>query len=152
MPRLSCWFVRSAFTYLVLGFTMGGFILAAKVGEFDPRGWVWLPSHVDALVVGWLIQLAMGVAYWILPRMRERYRGRVGLVMAAFVLLNAGLVLGVWVPALQFWLPGLPWMRYLLPAGVLLQTAGLLLFALHAWPRVLPTITAADVRKRRTGE
>ncbi|HXI35189.1 MAG TPA: hypothetical protein VNH63_13990, partial [Gemmatimonadales bacterium] len=65
---MSVWFVRSALVCLVLGFTLGGVMLAAK-GTGDtaliPR---LLPIHIELLLVGWMLQLAMGVAQWILPR------------------------------------------------------------------------------------
>ena len=148
MPRLSRWLVRCAFLYLVVGFTIGGLILSAKVGVVDARVWVWLLPHADMLVVGWLIQLAMGMAYWILPRIREAGRGRVALAWAAFTLLNSGLVVGAGTALLAYWFPVGDWMPRVFSIGLLVQAVAICTFVIYAWPRVLPTITAADWKRK----
>ncbi len=70
MPRLTVWAVRASLVCLVLGALLGAALLA--VPPLDPSatgGLVRLvPVHVELLAVGWLVQLALGVAYWILPR------------------------------------------------------------------------------------
>lgn len=142
MPRLSRWFVRMALLYLCVGFTLGGLILSAKAGAVNGRVWLWLLPHADILVVGWMIQLALGMAYWILPRIRVLGRGRVALAWASFVLLNVGLLIGAGLPILPYWLPEWAWLAQAFPAGLLIQAGALTLFVLYAWPRVLPTITA----------
>lgn len=148
MPRLSRWLIRASMLYLVLGFSLGGLILAAKGGGADPRVWIWLLPHVDILVAGWLIQLAMGMAYWILPRIRNAGRGMTPLAALAMALLNTGLCGGAGSALLPYWFPGITWATTAFVAGVLLQTASLVLFVIYAWSRVLPTITAADLQKR----
>jgi hypothetical protein len=30
-----------------------------------------LPIHIEMLLVGWFFQLALGVAFWILPRLQQ---------------------------------------------------------------------------------
>lgn len=98
MPSVSVWFIRSALLYLLAGFTLGGLMLAGKGVSLPPGLWRWLPVHFELLLVGWLIQLVMGVAYWIFPRfgMTPRARGREGLAWLALVLLNGG----VWIASL----------------------------------------------------
>jgi heme/copper-type cytochrome/quinol oxidase subunit 1 len=150
MPRLSRWFVRSALIYLLIGFGIGGLILCAKAGYVDARVWVWLLPHADFLLVGWLIQLAMGVAYWILPRMRETGRGRVALAWIAYFLLNAGLCLGAGLACLDYWFPDSGWNSKAFIPGLLTQAIALCVFVIYAWPRVLPTITAADWQRKTT--
>jgi hypothetical protein len=140
--------VRAALLYLCVGFTLGGLILSAKGGVVDGRVWLWLLPHADILVVGWMIQLAIGVAFWILPRIRVLGRGRVPLAWASFVLLNLGLVTGAGLPLLPFWLPELAWLARAFPAGLLVQACALVLFVFYVWPRVLPTITASDWQRR----
>ena len=93
MPRLSLWFLRSALTYLVLGVSAGALLLANRGVPFGT--WVPLlrPLHVEFLLVGWTIQLAFGVGFWILPRFRagaERRRERFAWI--AYWLLNAGVL------------------------------------------------------------
>jgi hypothetical protein len=132
MPTLSRYFIRSALLYLGIGFTFGALILSAKGGYVDARVWNWLPMHHVLLIVGWLIQLTLGVAYWILPRIQLSERGRRTWAWAGFVALQIGLALTLstalvmWIPAMQMWFA---------PA-VILQVIGVLLFAVHAWPRI----------------
>lgn len=96
MPGVSAWLVRSSLLYLAAGATLGAVLLVQKAG------WVWVPAggasllgvHRELLVVGWLVQLAMGVGFWILPPVRgEAVRERPAWRAAA--LLNAGVLLVV---------------------------------------------------------
>src|SRR5687767_2289161 len=92
MPRLSRWFIRAALLHLSAGVLLGGLILSAK-GYPGALGWSWLllPAHIELLVFGWLIQLTLGMAYWILPRLDARGdRGRTGWAWASFWALNVG--------------------------------------------------------------
>jgi cbb3-type cytochrome oxidase subunit 1 len=51
------------------------------------------PVHAEILLVGWMAQLAFGVAYWILPRLPgNRPRGSEELAWLSLTLLNAGVV------------------------------------------------------------
>jgi len=92
MPSVSVWFVRAALVYLGAGFSVGALLLVNKGIGFAPGLWRWLPVHLELLLVGWFIQLVMGVAYWIFPRfgMSPAARGREGLAWLALGLLNAG--------------------------------------------------------------
>jgi hypothetical protein len=84
------------------------------------------------LLVGWTVQLAMGIAFWILPRFaRGAARGNEGLVRVAYILLNGG-VLSVGVGA---WLHAPDVISLLGRVAELLAVAA---FAWHAWPRVKP--------------
>jgi hypothetical protein len=132
MPRLSRYFVKSSFMCFLLGFTLGGLMLASKAGSVSPMAWLWLPAHHALLINGWMVQLAMGVAYWIFPRILLSDRGRPHMAWAAFVVLQIGLALTIgsllqvwWPPASQLFAP-----------GIVLHAAAVLLFVVHAWPRV----------------
>ena len=96
MPRLSVWFIRAALLYLIAGFTFGALMLANKGLSFSPLLWRLLPIHVEVLLMGWIAQLALGVAYWILPRFRQA-RGNTQAAWAAFILLNTG----IWLAGLS---------------------------------------------------
>src|SRR5690348_14632645 len=65
VPRVSMWLVRAALVYLLLGFTLGAVMLAGKA--LGHSAWIagWIPIHVELVLVGWMLQLAMGVALWI---------------------------------------------------------------------------------------
>lgn len=132
MPRLSQYFVRSALLCLALSLTVGGFILAAKGGAVTPIVWEWLPAHIALALNGWLIQLALGVAYWIFPRILGANRGRPQWAWASFSVFQVGTVLVI-ISLLQPW-----WAAayQLLAVGVILHAISIGLFAVHAFPRV----------------
>jgi hypothetical protein len=144
MPRLSTYFVKSALICLAVGFTIGGLILASKASSVV-SGTVWLsfPAHIVILLNGWLIQLALGVAYWILPRIQGSERGRRRWAWAAFWAMQTGLGLTA-LSLLGMWWSG---MNTLFTPGVMLQAAAVGLFIVHAWPRIRP----AMVRNMDTG-
>jgi len=130
MPRLSRWFIRASLVYLALGFTLGGLLLFNKGVPLSVWLWQLLPAHVEFLLLGWTVQLAMGVGFWILPRFSSS-RGNEKAAWAAFVLLNAG----VWIAGAGRLLE--------LPAWVILvgraaEASAGVAFAVHAWPRVKP--------------
>jgi hypothetical protein len=133
MPRLTCWFVRSSFINLALGFVLGGFILAAKGGA-DPLVWMWLPAHGDALLVGWLVQFGMGMAYWLFPRISGS-RGAVWPVKLAFWVLTLGLVMGAGLPTLWLFLPAQTWLHDIMPFGFVAQAMAFGLFLVNLWRR-----------------
>ncbi len=131
MPRLSRWFIRSALIYLLLGFSLGGLLLAHKGVPLHPRLWSWLPAHIEFLLIGWTVQLTLGVAFWILPRFwRPPRRGNVTGAYLAFGLLNGGIWLVVAGTSLA--LPG-PW----LILGRALELGAVVAFAHAAWPRIV---------------
>ena len=92
MPRISQWFIRAALGYLAFGFSLGALLLASKSGAVGPSVWRLLPLHIESTLIGWILQLTMGVAYWIFPRfgMTPAQRGREDLAWLSFWLLNAG--------------------------------------------------------------
>ena len=132
MPRLSVWFIRASLVYLWIGFTWGALMLVNSATEFYPPLWSLQPSHIEFLFLGWFLQLALGVAYWILPRyIRGEPRGKEPYGWVALILLNIGLVASaagslaslVWVPLV----------------GHLLEAAAAVLFAAFIWKRIKAT-------------
>lgn len=133
MPRLSRWFIRASLIHLVAGFTLGGLVLIQKVATIHPLLWRLMPAHGQQLLIGWVLQLTMGVAYWILPRFsRPPVRGNVAVAYSAFFLLNTGVVLSALGPALAQ-----PAVLGLAGRGGAALAA--LAFAFNAWPRVKAT-------------
>jgi hypothetical protein len=133
MPRASRWFVRGSLVYLVLGFTLGAFLLANKGMAFAPAAGRLLPAHIEFLLVGWVIQLVMGVATWIFPRFgvpRSPY-GSEAATWVAFGLLNAG----VWLAAAGPLVAGR--VGEVLPViGRAAEAAAAAVFAANIWARV----------------
>lgn len=135
MPRLSAWYIRAALLYLLAGFTFGALKLANKGQPFWPGAWGLLPPHVEFLLLGWTAQLALGVAFWILPRYPSGShpagpRGDERPARAAFWLLNLGILL----VALQALSP------LLMLVGRIAEISAGVLFLAHAWGRVRPLV------------
>jgi hypothetical protein len=130
MPRLSRWLIRASLVYLALGFTFGGLMLFNKGVPLSVWLWQLVPAHVEFLLLGWTVQLAMGVGFWILPRFSSS-RGNEKAAWAAFVLLNAG----VWIAGAGplFELPA-----WVILVGRAAEVSAGVAFAVHAWPRVKP--------------
>ena len=132
MRRLSVWTVRAALLYLGVGFFLGALMLTQKGLPFDPAMLRLLPLHIEFVLFGWTLQLAMGVAFWILPRFSHEPRyGNQAFGWLAFVLLNGGVLcagLGQWLGAASF----------VVLLGRLAEVSAVLFFLGHAWPRVKP--------------
>lgn len=124
--------MRAALIHLAVGMTLGAVLLWHKAYALHPLVWRLLPMHMELLLVGWVLQLALGVAYWILPRWRT-HRGPPQPVWAAWVLLNGGVLLVV-AAAVVGGRVAAP----LAVTGRALEVAAAAAFALHAWPRVKP--------------
>ena len=130
VPRLSILMIRTALAYLATGFLVGALLLiqrAVPLGNWLHR---LVPLHIEYLLLGCMVQLALGVAFWVLPRFRSgAERGREAPAWVAFVLLNLG------VQAVAFGgAAGGSSTLGLLGRGAEGLAAGA--FALHAWPRV----------------
>lgn len=129
MPKLSVWFIRLALIQLANGFTLGALLLFNKGVSLHPQLWRLLPLHIELMLTGWVLQLAMGVTHWILPRHSVgEPRGNELPVWLALVALNAGVAM---VSAGS--LAQLPW---LMAGGRAAELLAVLLFAWQAWRRV----------------
>ncbi len=131
MPRLSSWYLRASLLYLGVGFTLGALLLANKGLGFYPPTWSLLPVHMEFLLMGWFVQLAIGMAFWILPRISgPQPRGNERLAWFAFWLINAGIFLII--------LQAITSTAWLLFAGRALELGGVVIFVAGSWKRVKP--------------
>ena len=132
MTRLSVWTVLTALVYLGTGFLLGALMLWQKGVPLDPGLLRLLPMHVEFVLLGWTLQLVMGIAFWILPRFGHEPRyGNQRLGWIAYGLLNLGVLsagVGAWVGAPPIVVLG----------GRLFELAAVVCFAWHAWRRVKP--------------
>ena len=98
-------------------------------------------SQLHLLVVGWITQLAIGVAYWMFPRFRKEEnpepRGSDRLTWAVFVLLNAGLLLRFAFEPFYLMGPS-TWLAATVALAGVLQALAALGFAALIWGRVRP--------------
>ncbi|MCC7358446.1 MAG: hypothetical protein IT317_03160 [Anaerolineales bacterium] len=136
MPRLSVWFVRTGLLYLAAGFTVGGLLLFNKGLPLHPLMWRLLPAHIELLLLGWTLNLALGVAYWILPRYKTGPpRGSETPVWLAYGLLNGGVAaicLAPWLGLSEAGQAGL------ITLGKVAETLAAAAFAGHILPRIKP--------------
>ena len=113
--------MRAALTWLAIGELIGALILA-RVPLGHPEWEAWIPAHAEIMLMGWMVQLAFGVAHWILPRRPgPAGRGVLAPVVLVVALLNVGVVLVVLGQVM---------------AGRVLETTAAAGFALQGLPRI----------------
>lgn len=129
MPRLSIIMIRAALLYLGIGMTFGSLMLWNKALPLDGRIWLLLPLHIEFLLMGWLVQLAAGVMFWIMPRFMGQFRyGDVRPAWLAAALWNTGI----------FIYSGTMLAGYTPLIGRGVQLVSALLFVGYIWSRVKP--------------
>jgi hypothetical protein len=138
VDRLNSVMVRLSFVWLLAGVVVGGAML---IDRALPGQWrLWLqPSHVHMLVVGWFLQFALGIAYWLLPRKRTPsqplgYNER--LAFAAVAGLNLGLILRVIGETTERAGHESDLTLAILSGSAVLQIAAIATFVVQLWPRV----------------
>jgi hypothetical protein len=141
MPPLVRLYVRTAFVYFVAGFLL--LALMALDGWLNLGRWFTAVSvsQLHLLVVGWITQLSIGVAYWMFPRFLKedspRPRGSDALAWTVYVCLNAGLVLRL--AAEPFYrMTGQKWLAAVVALSGVLQAAAAVGFGLLIWARIRP--------------
>jgi hypothetical protein len=148
VPPLSRWCVRAALLYLVGGMAMGAWMLVVEARRGYPPGAPWPTLHAHLLLVGFLLMLVIGVAFWMFPRVRGQRGGRdVG--WAAFALINGGLLLRLLAEPLADSGRGPAGWRVVLGIAAVLPALGGLAFAAAIWPRVRAALTPAEARALR---
>jgi len=132
MLRLSVWVVRTALVYLGVGLLIGALMLLQKGVPIEGSLLRLLPLHIEVVLIGWTLQLGMGIAFWILPRFSSEPRyGREVFGWLAYGLLNIGVMsvgMGQWLGA-----PSI-----IMFIGHVAEALAVVSFAAHAWPRIKP--------------
>ena len=141
MPHLARNMVKAAFVYFILAFLLGALMMLDRWLTFSRWLRVLYLSQLHLLVVGWITQLALGVAYWMFPRLRKeqdpRPRGSEALGWFVLISLNAGLLLRFILE--PFYLMGpRPWLAVLLALSGVLQAAAAVAFGFLIWARIRP--------------
>lgn len=136
MPRESRLFVKTSVVALVLTFAWGAAMaLAEATGHtFAP---VWAIEHAHLAFIGWLVNLVIGIALWMLPLNREAFpqtQGRypVWVPYAVYGCLNAGLVVRI---CSEPFVATQSLAAFGLGLSAALQVVAILLFGIVAWLR-----------------
>ncbi|KAA3644209.1 MAG: hypothetical protein DWQ07_19060 [Chloroflexi bacterium] len=132
MPRLSVWALRAALLNFSVGFTFGALLLANKAMPAMGSLWRLLPAHIELLLIGWIVQLVLGIAFWIFPRFKfPPKRGRSEPGWIGWLLLNLGVLLVSIASILG--------RQELVVLGRISEATAVVLFASSLWPRTKPT-------------
>lgn len=148
MPALSRWCIRMAFAYLIGGMAIGSWMLILKAARGYGLSPPWPTLHAHVLLVGLLLMLIFGVAFWMFPRV-QGHRSRRGMGWLGFALINAG-VLGrvVAEPLADQGRGPIAW-RVALGVAAVLPVLGAASFAVALWPRVRAAMTPDEARRLR---
>lgn len=124
---------------------IGSWMLIGQArGQAPDRTWGVLHAHV--LLMGFMLMLIIGVAFWMFPRVNGQRPGREG-GWVAFAAINAGLLLRL-VSEHAARTAGSPW-RIVLGVAAVLPLLGALAFAVSIWPRVRAAMTPEEARRLR---
>jgi hypothetical protein len=156
MPLTTRLYVKASIVYLALGAVLGALLLINGWLPLGPAIYYLKPAHVQFLVVGWLTQLILGVAWWLFPPLAFRLRGqdhlsprpRAGdlrrgqaqrgsepLFWVTFALLNAGVLFYGLGEPLHTW-TGSGLFGGLVALSGLCLLAAALTFVVNMWARV----------------
>jgi hypothetical protein len=141
MPHESRLFVKAGLVYLALTFILGSVLLIVEaLGRPLPASLAIEHAHLGG--VGWLVNVVIGIALWMLPLNRERFPATQGrypsaVVYACFALLNGGLIVRLVVEP-WFVASGDRIAAALLVFAALAQPLAVVLFVWIAWLRIRP--------------
>jgi hypothetical protein len=127
--------VRAALAYLVGGMAMGSWMLLLEARRGYGPGAPWPTLHAHVLLVGFLLLLVFGVAFWMFPKVSGQRPGRES-GWVAFGLLNAGLLLRVLAQPFAVEPDAAPAWDVLLGIAAVLPALAAVAFAIAILPRV----------------
>lgn len=149
MPGTSRAFAKASVIYLCLGAVLGALMLVDRWLPLDPRVITLRASHIELLVMGWLTQLILGVAWWLFPPLKrarqadkgqgvrrgQAQRGSEPLFWATFAFLNLGVLLTAVLEPLAAWTQAAA-LRSVAGVADLFFLAAAVAFVVNMWRRV----------------
>lgn len=149
MPATSRAFVKASFLYLAVGAVLGALLLINRWVPLGPEVAALKASHVPILIVGWLTQLILGVAWWLFPPLKiglradaplpvrrgQTQRGSQPLFWATFLCLNAGILLRAVFEPLYEWTQ-IQAFAFLADVSNLFLAVAAIAFVANMWGRV----------------
>jgi hypothetical protein len=151
MPLESRRFAKAALIFLLLTFLAGAaFTVARGAGVAVPA--IFAVEHGHAGFVGFLVNIVIGVALWMLPLNRDRYPNTQGRYpqwapTLCFWLLNGGLAVRLVAEPLDVLAMHSSLLAMIVNLAAIVQVAAVVIFVAIAWQRVRgPTRPAPGVR------
>lgn len=131
-------YIKTALVFFVMGLTLGGWITFLQVTG-KPIAHSLISVHTHLLLVGFMIMLIMGVAYWMFPRpAKDDYRYSPDLAAINYWFLTVGVILR---SVSELVASANSWRGFIIiaAAGTLFQIIGGFIFAYNIWTRIRPT-------------
>lgn len=127
MPKVSLAFIRWSLIQLSIASTIGLLLLISKATGEWMHVWTIRPLHTEGMWFGWIINLVLGTAWWIMPKrldLADKYGNQV-LGWVSFVFIQGDWLYRVFIDAYQA------------PNFVrLLPLLGMISFVIGIWPRL----------------
>lgn len=145
MPLETRRFAKTALVFLFLTFAIGTALTFVRGAGITVPAIIGV-EHAHLGTVGFLVNIVIGIALWMLPLDRERFpktQGRYPIAAPALCwwMLNGGLVVRVIAePWQQLANPTSAGLSVLLDAAAIAQLAAIAIFAGVAWHRIRPAI------------
>lgn len=148
MPLVPRLFIKAGIVYLALTFVAGAVLLSLEAAGQPAPSLIGI-EHGHMGFVGWLVNIVIGVALWLLPLNRKAFPQTQGrypetAARASFVMLNVGLPLRLVVEPLHSANPSIVTSAALY-LSALLQLGAVLIVAAIAWRRVYAPPLRPDV-------
>jgi len=129
-------YIKTAIGFLVVGLTLGGWMIAIRELSHGVASQYLVSAHTHAIFVGFVMMMILGVALWLFPRPdKTDQRYRPAFAEAAYWLVSvgtAGRIAGE-LGRIRFDAAALRW--FVVIAGFV-QIAGILLFFYTMWSRI----------------
>ncbi len=126
--------VRTSIFYLIVGVLLGFFIQLGY--RFTIFSWAtyWRTTHVHLLLIGFVIQMIMGVAVWMFPRRKNPpYWTPESQGLALYSILNIGILLRtIGEPFRSRW----EWAYWLWVTGSIIEIIAIFYFIALVYPRI----------------
>lgn len=136
MPLLSRTFIKAGLIYFIIGLFAGVLTAAQPVLKLPSALGAIYPVYIHLLMVGWVMQLIIGVVYWMFPKYsKEQPRRSEKLGWAVFALLNTGLIMRAIGEPLNTLRPDLH-LGWVLAISAVLQLLAGWCFVINTWSRV----------------
>jgi cbb3-type cytochrome oxidase subunit 1 len=127
MPKVSLVFIRWSLIQLGIASTIGLLLLISKATGEWMHIWMIRPLHTEGMWFGWIINLVLGTAWWIMPK-RHDFPDKYGNQFLGW--LSFALIQGDWLFRIVINAHQAPMLVRFLPLF------GMICFVFGIWPRL----------------